>query len=65
MSPSRIGGRMPLHCTAIGKALLAHAPGMVLRDVVRGGLVRRTPRTIMAPGVLKRQLEQVLETGVA
>jgi DNA-binding IclR family transcriptional regulator len=25
-SPSRLGGRMPLHATAIGKALLAHAP---------------------------------------
>src|SRR5690349_12370514 len=25
-SPSRIGGRMPLHCTAIGKALLANSP---------------------------------------
>ena len=25
-SPSRVGGRMPLHATAVGKALLAHAP---------------------------------------
>jgi DNA-binding IclR family transcriptional regulator len=25
-APSRIGGRIPLHCTALGKALLAHSP---------------------------------------
>ena len=34
-SPSRIGGRMPLHATAIGKVLLAHAPDSV-RDRVLG-----------------------------
>jgi DNA-binding IclR family transcriptional regulator len=64
-SPSRIGGRMPLHCTAIGKVLLAHAPAELLAEVVAAGLERRTPRTITAPGQLRRQLERVVEDGVA
>jgi DNA-binding IclR family transcriptional regulator len=64
-SPSRIGGRMPLHCTAIGKALLAYSPHELFEAVVAGGLPRRTPRTVSAPGMLARQLEAVVETGIA
>lgn len=64
-SPSRIGGRMPLHCTAIGKAMLAHSTSELLDEVVGAGLERRTPRTIIAPGILSRQLERARETGVA
>lgn len=64
-SPSRVGGRMPLHCTAIGKVLLAHAGTELRRAVLAGPLERRTPRTVTAPGLLERQLDRVLETGVA
>ena len=64
-APSRIGGRMPLYCTAIGKALLAHADRALLRDVVAGGLARLTPRTLTAPGLLRKQLDRAVETGVA
>ncbi|WP_166135793.1 IclR family transcriptional regulator [Nocardioides ochotonae] len=65
VAPSRTGGRMPLHCTAIGKALLAHADPALRQQVLTGPLERRTPRTVVAPGLLQRQLEAVLETGVA
>ena len=64
-APSRTGGRMPLHCTAIGKALLAHADPELRTQVLTGPLVRRTPRTIVAPGLLRRQLDAVVEQGVA
>lgn len=64
-SPSRTGGRMPMHCTAIGKALLAHADREVRGTVLDGDLARRTPHTIVAPGLIRQQLERVLETGVA
>lgn len=64
-APSRIGGRMPLHCTAIGKALLAYSGPDLLGRVVGPGLERRTPRTLTAPGLLRSQLERVVETGVA
>lgn len=64
-APSRIGGRMPLHCTAIGKVLLAHAESEVRAAVLSGPLERRTPHTVVAPGLLSRQLDAVLESGVA
>jgi|tagenome__1003787_1003787.scaffolds.fasta_scaffold20614988_2 DNA-binding IclR family transcriptional regulator len=63
--PSRVGGRMPLHCTAIGKVLLAWSPPELFARVVGAGLQRRTPRTITATGLLRQQLERVLEAGVA
>lgn len=64
-APSRTGGRMPLHCTGIGKALLAHADIDVRRAVLAGPLIRRTPRTIAAPGLLSQQLDTVRERGIA
>jgi DNA-binding IclR family transcriptional regulator len=47
--PTRVGGRMPAHCTAAGKALLAFAPNKVVDEVVAHGLGRRTGRTIVVP----------------
>lgn len=64
-APSRTGGRMPLHCTAIGKALLAHADDALRQEVLTVPLQRRTPRTIVAPGALRRQLWEIAETGAA
>ncbi|GAA5056538.1 IclR family transcriptional regulator [Nocardia callitridis] len=64
-APSRIGGRMPLYCTAIGKALLAHSTPTAIDRVLAGSLTRRTPRTITGPGLLRHQLDNVLEQGVA
>ena len=63
--PSRIGGRMPAYCTGVGKALLAYLPEAELQKVIAGGLPRRTPYTVHAPGRLERQLVAVRETGVA
>ncbi|KRF21078.1 IclR family transcriptional regulator [Nocardioides sp. Soil797] len=64
-APSRTGGRMPLHCTAIGKALLAWSEVELRREVLARPLSRRTPRTVVAPGLLRRQLATVVERGVA
>jgi DNA-binding IclR family transcriptional regulator len=64
LSPSRVGGRMPLHCTAIGKVLLAHAPETMIRECLARPLARRAPRTLTAPGVLRGQLEQILRRGI-
>ncbi|AZG45940.1 IclR family transcriptional regulator [Gordonia insulae] len=63
--PSRLGGRMPLHCTAIGKSLLAHSGPEAIDRVLSQPLERRTRHTIVAPGLLRTQLEQVIEQGVA
>ncbi|QCC77189.1 IclR family transcriptional regulator domain-containing protein [Nocardioides daphniae] len=64
-SPSRTGGRMPMRCTAIGKVLLAHSEPALVQEVLSGPLERRTLHTIVAPGLLRRQLLGVLENGVA
>lgn len=64
-APSRIGGRMPLYCTAIGKALLAHSEPATIDRILSGPLTRRTPRTVVGPGLLRAQLDNVIERGVA
>jgi DNA-binding IclR family transcriptional regulator len=64
-SPSRLGGRMPVHATAIGKALLAWAPEADRVSVLSGPMARRTPRTITAPGRLRQQLDRVRQEGVS
>jgi DNA-binding IclR family transcriptional regulator len=64
-APSRVGGRMPLYCTALGKTLLAYSPRSVLTETVEAGLVRKTPRTIVAPGLLRNELRKVVQAGAA
>ncbi len=59
VQPSRIAGRMPMHCTATGKVLLAFASPELLRMVVAAGLTRMTRHTITAPGSLAHELAQV------
>jgi DNA-binding IclR family transcriptional regulator len=60
--PSRVGGRAPAHCTATGKILLAYGDETIPRD---GPLVRRTPRSITDPVLLRHHLATVREQGVA
>jgi IclR family transcriptional regulator, acetate operon repressor len=59
---SRVGGRIALHCTAIGKSLLAAMPDEALP---RLELVRRTPRTLVSVEELRAELERVRERGFA
>jgi DNA-binding IclR family transcriptional regulator len=58
------GGHLPLHATAVGKVLLAHAPGDVLRRVLSGPQ-RLTPFTVVHPGPLLRELSRARAEGVA
>jgi DNA-binding IclR family transcriptional regulator len=62
---SRVGGRMPAYCTGVGKALLAFGPPERLAEVLAAGLARRTPRTVIAPGLLRQELARVRALGVA
>lgn len=64
-SPSRTGGRIPLHCSAIGKTLLAYSDPELQREVLSAPMTRRTAHTVVAPGILRKQLTKVVETGVA
>lgn len=60
----RPGGRLPLHCTAVGKVLLAHAPEDVVGTVM-GGLTRHTRYTVTDPAALRRQLQDVRRDDLA
>ena len=62
---TRRGGRLPLHATAVGKALLAYAPPQLVEAVLTAGMTRYTPHTIVTPGHLQRALAEVRRTGVA
>ncbi len=62
--PTYVGGRRPAHGTALGKAMLAFTPG-ALKALCSEPLDRQTSRTIIAPGILYRQLLKVRETQVS
>jgi DNA-binding IclR family transcriptional regulator len=63
--PSRIGGRMPAHCTGLGKAMLAFASEEDIDAVVRRGLGALTPYTVVAPAAFRATLALTREAGVA
>lgn len=63
--PSRTGGRAPLTCTAVGKALLAHEDPAVAADLLARPLRRLTPSSVVDPAVLRRELDEVRRCGVA
>lgn len=63
--PSRIAGRMPLHATATGKVLLAHADASLVESVVARGLERVTPMTVSVPQLLRDQLVRIRADGYA
>lgn len=59
------GSRLPLHATGVGKALLASMPDDDVRRVLSQPLTRFTPRTIIAPGALLREVRAIRERGFA
>jgi IclR family acetate operon transcriptional repressor len=63
---SRVGNQLQLHCTAIGKAILAHLPVDEVETVVgTAGMPSRTPSTITDIPALHADLAAVRERGYA
>jgi len=61
---AKLGGRAPLHASAVGKALLAALPDEEVSAILhRKGLERVTPNTIDTPARLRADLGQVRERG--
>jgi DNA-binding IclR family transcriptional regulator len=60
---SRVGGRLPAYCTATGKLFLAYGSAGYFQRVAAAGLHRYTPRTTTMPGMLRKELDRVLERG--
>jgi IclR family acetate operon transcriptional repressor len=63
---ARPGGRVKMHCSGAGKAMLGWVPDAELTRVIRQhGLTRFTERTLDTPTRLRRDLELVRERGYA
>lgn len=63
--PRMIGARLPLHATAIGKALLSGFNGAELDQFLGRGLLKPfTNGTIVRPNLLREQLDRTRESGV-
>ncbi|MFE9786460.1 IclR family transcriptional regulator [Nocardia salmonicida] len=57
--PTRVGGRLPAHSTAVGKALLATLEPGIAEASLRGNAVARTARTIVDRAELHRELARI------
>jgi IclR family acetate operon transcriptional repressor len=63
---SRPGGRVKMHCSGVGKAMLARLPeGEVTRILQAHGLPRMTERTLDTPRRLRADLEEIRRRGFA
>jgi DNA-binding IclR family transcriptional regulator len=63
---SRIGKRAPLHCTGVGKAILAFLPKDHLEEIVREKpLQSYTDTTIIDPDAMLSHLEEIRKRGYA
>jgi DNA-binding IclR family transcriptional regulator len=60
-----VGELLPLHATALGKAVLAYLPEDVRADLVGDELRKLTGQTLATPAALKRELATVRTRGYA
>jgi DNA-binding IclR family transcriptional regulator len=61
-----VGRRMRVHATSVGKAIVAHIPEERLEQIVRkGGMEKRTSKTITSLPRLLKELEKVRAQGYA
>ena len=64
-TPSRVGGRLPLSCTGVGKVLLAYSGQELIDEVLlRRPLPRLTTYSITDPGLLADELAQIRASGI-
>ncbi|UAL50221.1 MULTISPECIES: IclR family transcriptional regulator [Metabacillus] len=63
---SKVGKRAPMHCTSVGKAILAHLPSSVVMDILeRKGLPMHTDKTITNKDDFLLELNTVRQKGYA
>jgi len=60
-----LGGRMPMHCGAAPRAILAHLPAKDADGVLAGTLERFTPRSEVDPAAIRRELARIRRRGFA
>jgi DNA-binding IclR family transcriptional regulator len=63
---TRIGASYPVHCTSVGKAMLAFLPEDRAAEIIkRLRFERHTHRTIASPEALRTELEKIRRRGYA
>jgi len=63
---SQVGRRAPMHCTAVGKAILAFLPEEEVKHIIRTkGMQKYTQKTIVVLETLFEELEAIKQTKVA
>ena len=63
---ARPGSRVPLHCSAVGKAMLSAVPDKTLSKILhQRGMPRLTVKTITTPSALRADLERTRNAGHA
>ena len=62
---SEIGKTFPLHCTGLGKALLAFSPPDTIERLLQSPLKAFTDKTITAPKAIREELALVRKRGYA
>ena len=62
---SQVGGIIPAHCSALGRAILAYSDPATIDAVLGAGLERRTPRTLTDPVAILRELTAIPPRGWA
>ncbi|WP_369266956.1 IclR family transcriptional regulator [Streptomyces harbinensis] len=62
---SATGRRLPAHCTAVGKMLLAALPPAELAARLPAELTAMTPNSLTSPEALRAELTRVRERGIA
>lgn len=60
-----VGKRMPIHCTGLGKALMAHLPEEQIQSHIKQGLIRYNENTIVSASRLKDELLRIRSHGYA
>jgi DNA-binding IclR family transcriptional regulator len=60
-----VGALLPLHATALGKAVLAYFDDDSVEDVVTGALPKLTGQTHVSPAAIRRELAAVRDAGYA
>jgi Bacterial transcriptional regulator len=55
----RVGGRLPLHSTAVGLVLLAFAPPALQEEFLAQPMPREPDRVLIRPDVMRRTLAEV------
>lgn len=63
--PTRVGGRAPVTCTALGKVLLAFDRRDIPEVLMGVRIARATPYSIREPARLARQIADIRQSGVA